>query len=64
MTDLLAALCLLAVLEGLFLFAVPGPWKRAVTQMLVVPDRQLRVVGALVALAGVASLWLLRHASP
>ena len=63
MGDLLAALCLVAVLEGLFLFAIPGPWKRAVAQMLTVPDRQLRVIGALVALGGVLSLWFVRHAA-
>ena len=30
MADLWAALCLVAVLEGLVLFAVPGAWKRTI----------------------------------
>ena len=33
MADLWAALCLVAVLEGLFLFAAPGAWKRAAEQL-------------------------------
>ena len=32
--DLVAALCLVLVLEGLLLFAAPGLWKQAVAQLL------------------------------
>ena len=32
MPDLWAALCLVAVLEGLVLFAAPGAWTRAATE--------------------------------
>lgn len=60
MADLWAALCLVAVLEGLILFAVPGGWKRAVAQMLEMPDRQLRIAGALVLAAGLVALYLIR----
>ena len=41
MTDLLSALCLVAVLEGLFLFATPGGWKRAAEKLHAMPDRLL-----------------------
>jgi uncharacterized protein YjeT (DUF2065 family) len=58
--DLWAALCLVAVLEGLFLFAVPGAWKRAVAQMLEMPDRQIRIVGAIVLALGLLSLYFVR----
>jgi uncharacterized protein YjeT (DUF2065 family) len=61
MSDLWAALCLVAVLEGLVLFAAPGAWKRAMAQMLATPDRQLRLVGALVLGAGLAALWVVRQ---
>ena len=61
MPDLWAALCLVAVLEGLFLFAAPGAWKRAAEQLQAMPDRQLRVVGGAVLVVGLACLWLVRH---
>ena len=62
MSDLGAALCLVAVLEGLVLFAAPGAWKRAMAQMLATPERQLRTIGGVVLAAGLVALWWLRHA--
>ena len=61
MNDLWAALCLVAVLEGLVLFAAPGAWKRAMVRMLATPDPQLRRIGGVVLAAGVLSLWWLRQ---
>lgn len=61
MKDLLAALCLVAVLEGLMLFAAPNGWKRAAAQMLQMPDRQLRIGGGLVLGAGLLALWWVKH---
>jgi uncharacterized protein len=60
MSDLWAALCLVAVLEGLFLFALPGAWKRAVAQLLEVPDRQIRAIGAVVLGLGLLALYFVR----
>ena len=60
MSDLWSALCLVAVLEGLWLFAAPGAWKRAMEQMQSLPERQLRVVGGLILIAGLISLYLVR----
>ncbi len=57
---LLQALCLVAVIEGLFLFAAPGLWRRTMDQLLQRPDGALRRLGAVVLLAGVVSLWWLR----
>ena len=57
---LLQALCLVAVLEGLFLFAAPGTWRRTMEQLLQRPDGALRRLGAVVLFAGVVSLWWLR----
>ncbi|WP_269790500.1 DUF2065 family protein [Stenotrophomonas sp. Iso1] len=61
MKDLLSALCLVAVLEGLFLFATPLAWKRMASQMLELPTSSLRKMGALVLIAGLVVLWWSRH---
>jgi uncharacterized protein YjeT (DUF2065 family) len=58
---LLSALCLVAVLEGLFLFVAPRGWKRAAEQLHALPDRNLRMVGAIAVALGVLSLWLVRQ---
>ncbi|GAA4806535.1 DUF2065 domain-containing protein [Lysobacter hankyongensis] len=60
MTDLWAALALVAVIEGLMLFAFPGVWRRAAEQMLSMPLGQLRVVGGVVMAAGLIALYLVR----
>ena len=62
MTDLWAALCLVAVLEGLVLFAAPGGWKRAAEQLQQMPDEHVRRVGGIVLALGLLSLYLLRGA--
>lgn len=60
MQELWAALCLVAVLEGLLLFAFPGAWKRMAERLHVLGDEQLRRVGAMLLIAGLAALYLLR----
>ncbi|AWV07818.1 DUF2065 domain-containing protein [Marilutibacter maris] len=60
--ELLSAICLVAVLEGLFLFVAPGGWKRAAEQLYAMPDRQLRVVGGVFVAAGLLALWWVRRA--
>ena len=42
---LATALCLVLVLEGLFLFAAPGVWKRMAEQMQQIDPRTLRMLG-------------------
>ncbi|HJW47062.1 MAG TPA: DUF2065 family protein [Lysobacter sp.] len=58
--ELLSALCLVVVLEGLLLFVAPRGWKRAVEQLQQLPDRGLRILGGLFAAAGLMSLYLVR----
>lgn len=41
-----AALCLVLVIEGLFLFTVPGLWKRMAEQLRQLDERSLRLFGA------------------
>ncbi|HSD18368.1 MAG TPA: DUF2065 domain-containing protein [Thermomonas sp.] len=60
MPDLWAALCLVAVLEGLVLFAAPGAWKRAAEQLQNMPDEHVRRIGGVVLALGLLSLWMLR----
>ena len=51
MKDLFAAVCLVAVLEGLFLFVAPFAWKRMAERLLDMPSPALRSFGGLVLLA-------------
>jgi uncharacterized protein YjeT (DUF2065 family) len=60
MSDLWSALCLVAVLEGLFLFAAPAAWKRAAEQLHALPDRRVRAIGGLVVAAGLLALYFVR----
>jgi uncharacterized protein YjeT (DUF2065 family) len=59
-TDLLAALCLVLVIEGLFLLVAPGAWKRMAAQLTLTPDRALRVGGGAMIVAGLIALQLVR----
>ena len=58
--DFWAALSLVLVIEGLFLFAAPGAWKQAVTQMLAQPEPRLRNVGAAMMIVGLLALYAVR----
>ena len=60
MGTLWAALCLVAVLEGLLLFATPGLWKRAMAQLQVQPEVALRRAGAALLALGLVSLYVVR----
>jgi uncharacterized protein YjeT (DUF2065 family) len=60
MRDLWSALCLVGVLEGLFLFAAPGGWKRAAEKLHAMPDHNLRAVGGIVVIVGLLSLYFVR----
>lgn len=60
MQDLNAALCLVLVVEGLGLFAVPGAWKRLAEILRGYDERRLRLVGAGMIVAGLVALRLVR----
>lgn len=60
MNDLLAALALVAVLEGLLLFAFPDVWKRTAEQLLALPARQLRLIGGVILICGLIALYIVR----
>jgi hypothetical protein len=58
MHELLAALCLVLVLEGLFLFAAPSTWQRLVEQVRQLEPRHLRIIGGVMVGIGVLALRL------
>ena len=56
--EFLAALCLVLVLEGLFLFAAPQAWQRMVEHVRLLEPRRLRVIGGCMMALGVLVLKL------
>ncbi|HET9715390.1 MAG TPA: DUF2065 domain-containing protein [Pseudolabrys sp.] len=60
MSDFLAALGLVFVIEGLIFAAFPEPAKRAMASVLETNDVSLRVMGVGSALIGLILVWLVR----
>lgn len=60
MQDLLVAIGLVLVLEGVMYAAAPDAMKRMIAQMLVVPSETLRIAGLVAMAAGVVLVWLIR----
>lgn len=60
MQDLLVAIGLVLVLEGVLYAAAPDAMKRMIVQMLAVPSDVLRVAGLVAMAAGVVLVWLVR----
>ena len=60
MSDFLAALGLVFVIEGLVFAAFPVQAKRAMTSVLETPETALRVIGIGSAVAGLIMVWLIR----
>lgn len=54
--QLAAALCLVLVIEGLFLFAAPEHWKRMAERMQQVDRRTLRTIGGGMVVVGLVML--------
>ena len=62
MTDnLLAAVALMLVIEGLLPFLLPGAWRDTFRRLVELSDGQLRFIGLASMLAGLALLYLARH---
>ena len=60
MASLGAALCLVLVIEGLFLFAAPRLWKRFAEQLQQIDTRTLRMIGAAMVVVGLLALQVVR----
>ncbi|HKE46873.1 MAG TPA: DUF2065 family protein [Rhodanobacteraceae bacterium] len=56
MASLGAALCLVLVIEGLFLFASPALWKRLAEHLQQIDERTLRMIGAGMIVVGLVVL--------
>ena len=54
--ELVSALCLVLVIEGLFLFAAPGAWKRMAARIQQIDERSLRIAGAIMVGCGLVAL--------
>jgi len=61
--DLLTALALYLVLEGVLPFLSPEGWRRSMSLIAGLPGRQLRIFGLVSMLAGLALLLLVRDGS-
>ncbi len=59
-TDLLAALALVLVIEGMVPFLSPGSFRQLVETISQIDDRSLRIMGLVSMLIGTALLDLLR----
>ena len=59
-SDLLAALAIVCVIEGVMPFVNPAGMKRLLNRMASMEERELRSVGLVSMLVGVAILYLVR----
>ncbi|AHX13895.1 hypothetical protein CH75_12330 [Dyella jiangningensis] len=57
--ELLAALCLVLVIEGLVLFAAPRSWQATMREAVKLSPRTLRVFGAVAIGIGLVALQLM-----
>ena len=60
MSDFIAALGLVFVLEGLLFAAFPDFAKRAMESVMQASDSSLRIVGLVSAILGIALIWIIR----
>ena len=60
MQDLLAALCLVLVLEGMLPFINPGGWRRAISRLSEMDERTIRIAGGISMFFGIVLLQLVR----
>lgn len=58
--DLLRALCLVLILEGIIPFLYPGRWRQMAAILAMTHERQLRLLGLTLMLTGLGFLYLLR----
>ncbi|NDP42142.1 MAG: DUF2065 domain-containing protein [Aromatoleum sp.] len=59
---LLAALALVLVVEGLLPLLAPQLWRESFRRLVELSDGQLRFIGLISILIGLAGYWLLSHA--
>lgn len=57
---MLAALCLVLVLEGLLPFLAPARWRETMQRLAELSDGQLRTIGLACIVAGLAGWWIMQ----
>ncbi len=60
--SLLAALALVLVIEGLLPLFAPRLWRESFRKLVELTDGQLRFIGAVSVVIGLAGFWLIRYA--
>jgi uncharacterized protein len=59
-SDLLAALAIVCIIEGVMPFLNPAGMKRLLNRMAAMEEREMRIVGLVSMLVGLAILYLVR----
>lgn len=59
--DLLAALSLVLVIEGMLPFLKPEAWRKTMGRIATKPDNALRLLGLTSMIAGVVMLYIIRQ---
>jgi hypothetical protein len=59
---MLAAFALVLVVEGLLPFVAPALWRESFRRLVLLTDGQLRFVGLVSIVIGLAGFWLVRNA--
>ena len=60
MLDLLSAIGLIFILEGLLLFSSPNRLKKILQIITVYPESKIRIIGGVSILVGIVLLWIIR----
>jgi len=60
--SLLAAFALVLVIEGILPLVAPRIWRESFRKLIELTDGQLRFVGMVSILLGLAGVWLIHHA--
>lgn len=60
MGEILVAIGLVLVIEGILYAAFPGGMKAAMAQVFMLPDQVLRIAGLAAAVAGLVVIWFVR----
>jgi len=58
--DVLTAICLMLIIEGMIPFLYPNRWKNAVKRLAELDNRSMRLMGLASMLIGATSLYLVR----
>ena len=60
MIDLLSAIGLIFILEGLLLFSSPKRLKKILQIITIYPESKIRIIGGVSVLLGIVLLWIIR----